>query len=69
MAKEKIVRSLTEDQRERIRNTPGVVIRQRKEPPEDPFYVPKIRAKRPISASELIDWDDDYDDDPAHRAE
>jgi hypothetical protein len=63
MAKERVIRQMTEEQRQRILNTPGVVVHRRKGPPRDSLPEPKLRVLTPISASELIN--DDEDEIPA----
>jgi hypothetical protein len=54
-------RRLTDEQRERIRNTPGVVVHRRKDPPTTPFFEPRFqpRQKLEITASDLIDAEED----------
>jgi hypothetical protein len=64
MAKERVIRQMTEEQRQRILNTPGVVVHQRSEPPSDPFFVPRLRARTPgkLTATELINSEADESD-------
>jgi hypothetical protein len=61
MAKEKLFRSLTEEQRKRILEAPGVVVQKRASKPGRPFFVPRIQVQRKldITADELINAEDD----------
>jgi hypothetical protein len=64
MAKEKVVRQMTDEQRQRIINTPGVVVhRNTGDSNWDFTKEPEIRVRRPISVRELLGRDDEYVDE------
>jgi hypothetical protein len=66
MAKERVGRKLSPEQWERIINTPGVVVHERKGPPASSLPEPTLRVKNPISARELTGRDLDYDEEDEH---
>jgi hypothetical protein len=57
--KKKKRRSLTEEQRKRIMDTPGVIVHRNENSPGDPNFVPRYRVDLPVRASELIDAEDE----------
>jgi hypothetical protein len=65
MAKERVIRQMTEEHWERIVSTPGVVVHKRREPGEQLFFEPRIGAteKLRVTASELIDDDDEQSEE------
>ena len=62
MAKDKVIKPLTEEQRERIRNMPGVVVHRRDPSEKRTRFVPSIWLDEPVSVRELLGRDD-YDED------
>jgi hypothetical protein len=64
MAKDQVVRQMTDEQRQRIMNTPGVVVhRNTGNSSWDFSREPVIRVRRSISVRELLGRDDDYIDE------
>ncbi len=61
MAKEKVVRQMTDEQRQRIMKMPGVVVHRRDPRAKREFFQPRIavRERVQITAGELIDAEDD----------
>jgi hypothetical protein len=61
MLKKQQKRHLTDEQRQRIRNSPGVVVQKRESELGTSFYVPKVQPKRKldITADELINAEED----------
>lgn len=61
MLKKQQKRQLTDEQRERIKNSPGVVVQKRENEPGTPFYVPRIQPQEQldITADELINAEED----------
>jgi hypothetical protein len=63
MAKERVIRQMTEEQRDQIRNSPGVLVRRRDPDERRSRFEPKISVKEPISVRELLGRDDDLEGD------
>lgn len=59
MAKDRVIKQMTEEQRRRIMETPGVIVHRRKGPPKESLSTSRLRVLVPISAAELIDDDED----------
>lgn len=61
MAKEKVIKQMTDEQRQKNLSTPGVVVHRRTQPIPKPFYVPKLRVypQNSLTASDLIDGEDE----------
>lgn len=65
MPKSKSVKSLTDEQRERILQTPGVIVRRRDPAEKRTHFVPSIRVEERISVRELLGRDDGDEIDPS----
>lgn len=65
MPKSQTVKLLSEEQRERILQTPGVIVHRRDPSDTRARFVPSIRVETPISVRELLGRDDGDEVDPS----
>jgi hypothetical protein len=63
MLKKKKRRSLTDEERKRIMEQPGVIVHRRDPAEEKVRFEPKIRIDKPISVRELLGRDDENNDE------
>ncbi len=61
MAKERVIKQLTDEQRQEILRTPGVVVRKRDPLKKGSEFVPAIHVDRPVPVRELLGRDDDFE--------
>jgi hypothetical protein len=63
MLKKKKRRNLTDEERKRIMEQPGVIVHRRDPVEEQVRFEPKIRIDMPISVRELLGRDDENNDE------